>query len=69
MRSELRTALQEIAVMKVQRAGSDVIHGDHESRLRRVEADVIRIRVIASTIASIAGIVSGFVTALITHAH
>lgn len=69
MRAELRTALQEIAVIKVQRAGSDVLHNDHENRLRRIEADVIRIRVIASTIGTIAGILSGYVSTLIAHAH
>jgi hypothetical protein len=69
MRAELRTALQEIAVIKSRNANADYLHTDHETRLRRIEVDVIRIRVVASAIASIAGIFSGFVTAVLTHAH
>ena len=69
MRAEMRTMFTEIAVMKASNTDRDIIRADHESRLRGIESDVIRIRVIASTIATIAGILSGAISAILTHAH
>ena len=69
MRAEMRTLFTEIALVKARNVNADSTHLDHETRLRGIENDVIRIRVIASTIASIAGICSGFITAVLTHVH
>lgn len=69
MRAELRQALQEIAVVKARNLSADATHVDHETRLRRMEVDVIRIRVVASTIAAIVGIVSGYISSLIHYVH
>lgn len=69
MRSDIRMLLTESALNKAHNASLDTLHGDHELRLRRVETDVIRIRAIATTIASIAGLISGYVSSLIVHIH
>jgi hypothetical protein len=69
MRSDIRTLITESALNKAHNASLDSLHTDHEIRLRRIETDVIRIRAIAATIASIAGVVSGFLSSLAIHLH
>jgi hypothetical protein len=69
MRADIRMLLTESALNKAHNTSLDSLHGDHEIRLRRIETDVIRIRAIATTIATIAGVLSGYLSSLAIHLH
>jgi len=66
IQSDLRAITGDLRVAIVQQAADHQSVGDHESRLRIVETNLTRIKAIAITVSSIAGVVAGAIAGILS---
>jgi len=75
MRAEMRQLITDLAVIKARNHSADILHADHETRLRAAESAVARIgaslatKVITSVVAACIAAASAALTTVAEHIH